>query len=132
MKKIIWFRYDLRLEGNQAFNASTKNGEVLPIYIYDENYWRLPTSSSFHLKFIEDSLEGLSAELSKHKSKLHTFYGYKQEILKILIEKYGIQEIYTNRVIKNAFITNLDKKCEDLFKNKDVFWRKYDQFGIQI
>ena len=53
MKKIIWFRYDLRLEDNQAFNASTKNGEVLPIYIYDENYWRLPTSSSFHLKFIE-------------------------------------------------------------------------------
>ena len=33
---------------------------------------------------------------------------------------------------KNEFITNLDKKCEDLFKNKDVFWRKYDQFGIQI
>ena len=132
MKKIIWFRYDLRLEDNQAFNASTKNGEVLPIYIYDENYWRLPTSSSFHHKFVEDSLEDLSAELSKHNSKLHTFYGNTQEILKILIEKYGIQEIYTNRVIKNEFITNLDKKCEDLFKNKDVFWRKYDQFGIQI
>ena len=74
----------------------------------------------------------MSAELSKHKSKLHKFYGNTQEILKILIEKYGIQEIYTNRVIKNEFITNLDKKCEDLFKNKDVFWKKYDQFGIQI
>ena len=75
MRKIIWFRYDLRLHDNQAFNASVKNGDVLPIYIYDENYWRLPTSSSFHLKFIEDSLKDLSQELSKHNTKLHIFYG---------------------------------------------------------
>ena len=132
MRKIIWFRYDLRLFDNQAFNASVKNGDVLPIYIYDENYWRLPTSSSFHLKFIEDSLKDLSQELSKHNTKLHIFYGDTQETLKMLIEKCGIQEIYSNRVIKNGFITNLDKKCDDLFKVKGVFWKIYEQFGIQI
>ena len=77
MKKIIWFRYDLRLEDNQAFNASTKNGEVLPIYIYDEIIGDCQHLAVFILNLL-DSLEDLSAELSKHKSKLHTFYGNTQ------------------------------------------------------
>ena len=42
---------------------------------------------------------------------------------------WNSRDLY-KQVVKNEFIANHDKKCEDLFKNKDVFWRKYDQFGI--
>ena len=39
MKKILWFRHDLRIEDNEAFNKACNDGEVLPIFIYDEDYY---------------------------------------------------------------------------------------------
>ena len=62
MKKIVWFRFDLRTDDNCAFLNACNDGDVLPIFIYDKGYWELPTSSSFHLQFTEDSLEELKKE----------------------------------------------------------------------
>ena len=66
MKKILWFRHDLRIEDNDAFNAACRDGEVLPIFIYDQGYWELETSSSFHLNFKSQSLDELNQDLSKN------------------------------------------------------------------
>lgn len=131
MKKIIWFRYDLRIYDNQAFINTCKNGVVLPIFIFDENHWKLTTSSSFHLKFLENSLEDLENELAHYQISLHKFYGDTEEILKTLIEKYEIKEVYSTRVIKNDYLRKLDKNCDELFRHKNVIWKQYDQFGIQ-
>ena len=132
MRKIFWFRYDLRISDNEAFVSACKNGEVIPIFIFDRNFWKLPTSSSFHLKFLEHSLEDLEGQLANHQIFLHKFYGDTEEILKFLIDKHEINEIYSTRIIKNDYLTNLDKRCDELFRCKNIVWRQYDQFGIQI
>ena len=36
MNKIVWFRYDLRLIDNDAFLNAIKNGNILPIFIFDK------------------------------------------------------------------------------------------------
>ena len=96
MRKIVWFRFDLRTEDNYAYQNACRDGEVLPVFIYDKDFWRLPTSSSFHLQFTEDSLVDLKDELNKkNQANLVTFYGNTIEILKELIEKLSIQEIYS-------------------------------------
>ncbi len=131
MKKIIWFRYDLRIYDNQAFINACESGVVIPIFIFDEKYWKLPTSSSFHLKFLEDSLADLEHELAHYQIFLHKFYGDTEEILKALIDKYRIKEIYSTRLIKNDYLRKLDKNCHELFQCKNIIWREHDQFGIQ-
>ena len=45
MNKIVWFRYDLRLIDNEAFLNATKNGNILPIFIFDKGYFKLEVSS---------------------------------------------------------------------------------------
>ena len=52
MNKIVWFRYDFRIGDNKAFKDAVISGNVLPIFIYDEEIWKSDFSSSFHLKFI--------------------------------------------------------------------------------
>ena len=44
MNKIVWFRNDLRVSNNDAFNEAAKSGKILPIYIFDKEYHKLPTS----------------------------------------------------------------------------------------
>ena len=35
MNKIVWFRNDLRVFNNDAFNEATKLGNINPIFIFD-------------------------------------------------------------------------------------------------
>ena len=70
MKKILWFRHDLRIEDNHALNKACSDGEVLPVYIFDKNYWELETSSYFHLKFIQDSLKELNQNFKEKYKRL--------------------------------------------------------------
>ena len=133
MNKIAWFRNDLRIFNNDAFNEATKSGNILPIFIFDKEYYKLPTSSSFHLDFLKSSLEELTKTLiEKYNSKLNIYYGNTLEILSHLIDKFKINEIYSNIIFKNIYVTNLDKEVSFLFKEKNVNWRISNQFGVQL
>ena len=133
MNKIVWFRNDLRVFNNDAFNEATKSGNILPIFIFDKEYYKLPTSSSFHLDFLKSSLEELTQTLiEKYNSKLNIYYGDTLEILSHLIDKFKINEIYSNIIFKNIYVTNLDKEVSFLFKEKNVNWRISNQFGVQL
>ena len=133
MNKIAWFRNDLRIFNNDAFNEATKSGNILPIFIFDKEYYKLPTSSSFHLDFLKSSLEELTKTLAeKYNSKLNIYYGNTLEILSHLIDKFKINEIYSNIIFKNIYVTNLDKEVSFLFKEKNVNWRISNQFGVQL
>ena len=133
MNKIAWFRNDLRIFNNDAFNEATKSGNILPIFIFDKEYYKLPTSSSFHVDFLKSSLEELTKTLiEKYNSKLNIYYGNTLEILSHLIDKFKINEIYSNIIFKNIYVTNLDKEVSFLFKEKNVNWRISNQFGVQL
>ena len=133
MNKIIWFRYDLRISENNAFTNAVKDGNVLPIFIFDKGLFKLETSSSFHLKFIKDSLNDLKNKLRKeYNSNLSIYYGNTNEILKYLIMKYSVSEVYSNRIFKHKYLTDLDKKCENLLSDLNVKWILTNQFGIDL
>ena len=133
MKKILWFRHDLRIDDNEAFNKACNDGEVLPIFIYDEDYWKLETSSSFHLNFMRESLEALNNELSsKYNSKISIFYGNTIEILNKIINQFKITDIFTNQIFRNKYILDLDQKCSEFFVEKGVNWHQLQQFGIEL
>ncbi len=133
MNKIVWFRYDLRISENNAFTNAIKDGNVLPIFIFDKGLFKLETSSSFHFKFIKDSLNDLKDKLRKeYNSNLSIYYGNTNEILKYLIIKYSVSEVYSNRIFKHKYLTDLDKKCENLLNDLKVKWILTNQFGIDF
>ncbi|WP_440931834.1 deoxyribodipyrimidine photo-lyase/cryptochrome family protein [Candidatus Pelagibacter sp.] len=133
MRKIFWFRNDLRVNDNQAFQEACSNGDVLPIFIFDKDYYLLDTSSSFHLKFIKDSLGELNKTFKeKFNSKINIYYGETLEILKHLTDKFKINEIYSNIIFKNKYINDLDKKCLEFFNSKNINWNYINQFGVQL
>ena len=88
MNKIVWFRNDLRVSNNDAFNEAVKSGKILPI-AFDKEYHKLPTSSSFHLDFLKSSLDDLSKTLiEKYNAKPNIYYGDTLEILSHLTNKF--------------------------------------------
>ena len=63
---LMWFRYDLRIEDNEALCAALNNQVCLPIFILDVGFLKLKTTSEFHLNFLKDSLENLNYNLKKN------------------------------------------------------------------
>ncbi len=130
---LMWFRYDLRTRDNEALNFSINNSFCLPIFILDEGFLKLQTTSDFHLKFLNDSLIDLNDNLKKKfNTKLNLYRGDTIEILKNLICKYKISNIYSNRIFKDKYFTQLDFAVNSMLIEKRVNWIQKNQFGIQL
>ena len=130
---IMWFRYDLRIEDNEALFAALNNQVCLPIFILDVGYLKLETTSQFHLNFLKDSLKNLNYNLKKKfNTKLNLYQGKTIEILDNLIGKFKINNIYSNRIFKGNYFTQLDKNVDTFLNQKGINWSKKNQFGIQL
>ncbi|MCF8462994.1 MAG: DNA photolyase family protein [Rickettsiaceae bacterium] len=89
-KILVWFRQDLRLIDNPALYYAASAGEVVPIYIIDENENKGAASNCW----LYHSLESLNKSL---QDKLNIFHANPLEIIQKLIQDYKITAVYWNR-----------------------------------
>ena len=132
-KSLMWFRYDLRINDNDAFFEASQNQACLPVFILDEGYLKLETTSDFHLSFLNDSLIDLNINLkNKFKTKLNFYKGNTIEILNYLTDKYKINNVYSNKIFKGKYFNSLDSKVSSFLLEKNIDWIEKNQFGIQL
>jgi len=129
----MWFRYDLRINDNDALFEASQHQACLPVFILDEGYIKLKTTSGFHLSFLIDSLIDLNINLKKKfNTKLNFYQGNTIEILNYLIDKYKINKIYSNKIFKGKYFNILDSKVSSSLLEKSINWIEKNQFGIQL
>jgi deoxyribodipyrimidine photo-lyase len=90
MKRILWFRRDLRARDNALLQLG---GEVLPIFIFDSNILQTLHPKDKRVNFIFDAVIELKRDLRKIGLELAVFYGKPVEIIPLLTERYGIEEV---------------------------------------
>ncbi len=77
MRRILWFRRDLRVEDNPLLSFG---GEVLPIFIFDENILKGLQPNDMRVSFIFHYVLKLKSDLQKIGLDLKIFYGKPEEI----------------------------------------------------
>ena len=94
---IIWFRRDLRLEDNIAFNKSLEqNKDVLPIFIFDDDIIDELERNDPRVNFIHECLSKMNTSLLEKKSSLLILKGKVELIWNDLVKKYPIKKVYFN------------------------------------
>ena len=95
---IMWFRRDLRLEDNAAlFYALQKGIPVLPVFIFDQHILSdLTDKNDRRVAFIHSTLTAMQHQLVKLGSSLEIYYSTPIEAFKQLLQKYSVQDVYTN------------------------------------
>ena len=130
---LMWFRYDLRINDNDALFEASKHKVCLPVFILDQGYLKLKTTSNFHLSFLNDSLLDLNINLKRYfNTKLNFYKGNTLEILNYLTDKYKIDKIYSNKIFKGRYFNTLDREVGSLLVKKNIDWIEKNQFGIQL
>lgn len=116
MKVIHWFRQDLRLKDNPAFAAACKAGEVLPIYILDdENSGKYKMGETSKL-WLHHSLNSLNNSLG---GKLVVYNGCPAKIIPELVKQNNIEAVFWNRCYE-VWRIKRDKKIKDNLKKLDL------------
>ena len=89
---IVWFKKDLRINDNLALISSSEtNLPLLPLYIFETDYWSQDFASQRHWKFIHDCLIDLNKDLKKIGQSLIIRIGAANNIFKNIIKNYDIQ-----------------------------------------
>lgn len=110
---IVWFRQDLRLSDNPALDYAVRQGQVLPIYIFESNLeWQHGGASQW---WLNQSLRELNAQLEALGSQLHFFRGEAEAIIPQLIQTTQAAGIVWNRRYEPQGI-EIDRRLKDALK----------------
>jgi deoxyribodipyrimidine photo-lyase len=89
MKRILWFRRDLRVEDNPLLSLG---GEVLPVFIFDTQILNALPEDDKRVSFIFDRIIKLKKSLQDKGLDLKIFWGDPVEIFEVL-EGEGFDEV---------------------------------------
>ena len=102
---LLWFRRDLRLADNPAWQALINEGHIpIPVFIHDEPDvdWQTGEASAW---WLHHSLIALQHSLQKQGSDLLIFQGETEKILSRLLKQTGANRLAWNRCYEPACIT---------------------------
>ena len=90
VRNIVWFRRDLRVGDHPALNAAIEGSdEIVPVFILDKA--QITEAGDKLLAYMGQSLRALDESLG---NCLHIIEGDQVEVLKELIEMYGVSEVH--------------------------------------
>jgi deoxyribodipyrimidine photo-lyase len=115
---IFWFRRDLRISDNHGLNEALKSdGEVLPVFVFDENILKKLSADDKRMPFIHYYVKELDRELRKYGSSLCVKRGDPYEVFKKLIESFDISNVYTNEDYE-PYAIDRDNRIRRLLESK--------------
>lgn len=91
---IHWFRQDLRLSDNLALTEAARSGDVLPIYILDDENAGIHKMGGASRWWLHHSLLALDASLG---GNLSVYRGNPAKILPQIIERHDVNSVCWNR-----------------------------------
>lgn len=129
---LYWFRSDLRLHDNEAFNRACADAQqVLPVYLFDPATFRtLPTlglrktgllRATFQLECVAD----LRENLRQRGSDLIVRVGDPAQVLADLAEEIGADAIYASKEVTSEETDTesaLSKRLKPLNIDIEFFW----------
>lgn len=113
---IHWFRQDLRLADNPAFDTAAKGGKILPLYILDDVHPGKDGPGAASAAWLHHALASLSESL---KGKLSLYQGDPLAILLALCKKSGANRVTWNRCYEPWAIER-DKKIKQALRDEGV------------
>lgn len=122
---VFWFRRDLRLGDNHGLYEALRAGlPVLPIFIFDNSILsELPKNDS-RVTFIHDSLKGIDEALKAVDSSLLVIHDDPIEAWKGLLDKYDINEVYTNHDYE-PYAIDRDEQVNKLLSASSVGFKTF-------
>ncbi len=91
---VCWFRKDLRLNDNPAWNSACSDGDVIPVFVLEPSM--LESASQRKKDVMFSNLMALKAELESLGGYLQVIEGPARQALPDLLTKWGSTSLHFN------------------------------------
>lgn len=126
MRSVFIFRRDLRLEDNTGLLAALSQSEVIPVFVFDprqveDNEYK----SRNAVQFMLESLKDLDRQLRERGSRLYTFEGRAEDVVKRLCSR--ADAVFVNRDY-TPFSKKRDAAIAKACENEGVDFRSFSDY----
>lgn len=130
MNVLVWFKRDLRVTDHPALTRAAALGRVLPVYLVEPDYWRLPDTSARQWDFTAECLDGLRGGLADLGAPLVVRVGDAVEVLARLCRAHRITRIVSHEETGNLWTFARDRRVADWARAAGVVWEELPQSGV--
>lgn len=128
---IVWFKRDLRINDHAPLlTASHSNAPVIPLYIFEPEYWEQPFASRRHWQFIHDCIVDLNIALTDLGQPLIIKVGDACEIIKNLHLEHQATDVYTHEETGNLWTYERDIAVQNLCSTNGISLHESPSNGI--
>ncbi len=128
--QVLWFKRDLRLADHEALCAAAAAGPVLPIFIVEPDYWRLPDTSYRQWEFWRGCVADLATAIRAQGGTLHIAQGDAVAVLETLRQRHGPFTLWAHEETGNGWTYARDKRVKRWARTQGVDWQERRQFGV--
>lgn len=129
--QVVWFKKDLRVHDHAPLKrASLRGGGVLPLYVFEPEFWQQPDASARHFSFLLECLEDLRQDLARLGQTLIIRTGDVTGILEALSRKRTITGLWSHEETGNAWTFERDKRVAAWCRSKGIPWTESRQTGV--
>jgi deoxyribodipyrimidine photo-lyase len=128
---VLWFKRDLRVADHPALaQAVAQGGPVLPLYIVEPEYWRLPDTSSRQWAFTAECLASLRADLAALGCPLVVRTGDAVEMFSRLHARHPVARIVSHEETGNLWTFARDRAVGAWARGQGITWDEVPQSGV--
>jgi len=127
---ICWFKKDLRVVDNEALYESSKDYDVLPIYIVEKEKWQQLSHSYRQWHFCKECLFDLKEDLYSMGQPLIIKIGDVIDVFEEIKKTFEIKGIYSHQETGDFLSYKRDQKVRKWTKEHNIPWTEYIQFGV--
>jgi len=126
---IVWFKRDLRVTDHAPLVAAS-SGPVLPVYIFEPDYWQLPDTSPIQHAALVSAVSDLSSSLLQMGAPLLVQSGKAIDVFKSLLKAYPVAQVVSHEETGNAWTYDRDRKVARFLKASGIPRVQYPSNGV--
>ena len=130
MTTIVWFKRDLRVSDHPALARAAALGDVLPLYVFEPDYWTEPDVSGRQFDFVTESVASLGAGLARLGVPLVVRAGEMVDVLSSLHAVQGFDRIVSHEETGSAWTYARDRAVAGWCAANGVVWEELAQSGV--
>lgn len=127
--KIVWFKRDLRVHDHAPLVNAAQRGSILCLYVIEPSLWQQPDYALQHYRFLQESLEDLSAQLRRCGAELQVAVG---EVIEALARLHAAapDRVHSHEETGNGHTFTRDRDVARWCGQRGVTWQEWAQHGV--
>ena len=130
MIQVVWFKRDLRTGDHAPLAQAAVAGPVLPLYVAEPDYWRLPDVSTRQWMAQRSALEELAQQLSTLGAPLIVRVGSVVDVLARIHAAVGIARLLAHQETGNLWSFRRDEAVRAFCKQHGIPCLEFSQTGV--